>query len=161
MNELAEKSMRATGTIQENKTEGANKQLIQIKKLQKQERGTYDYCSDGKIYIVKWHDNSVVNIASNWENYEPVRKVKRRIKRGAKEAAQPNVIGSYNKGMVGIDLIELPQNMRFDKANHFQGPTSQGCCKMCKKNTKTMCKKCNVRLHAELGKLCFERYYNK
>ena len=85
MNELAEKSMRATGTIRENRTEGANKQLIQNKELQKQERGTYDYCSDGKVYIAKWHDNSVVNIASNWETHEPVRKVKWRIKGGTKE----------------------------------------------------------------------------
>ena len=67
MNELTKKNMRATGTIQENKTEGANKQLIQNKELQKQEKGTYDYCSDGKVYIAKWHDNSVVNIASNWK----------------------------------------------------------------------------------------------
>ena len=46
---LAEKSMRATGTIRENRTEGANKQLIKNKELQKQERGTYDYCSGGKV----------------------------------------------------------------------------------------------------------------
>ena len=64
MNKLAGKSMRATGTIRKNRTEGANKQLIQNKELQKQEKGTYDYCSDIKVYIAKWHDNSVVNIAS-------------------------------------------------------------------------------------------------
>ena len=62
----------------------------------------------GKVYIAKWHDNSVVNIASNWETHEPVRKVKRRIKGGAKEVTQPHLIGLYNKGMGGIDLIELP-----------------------------------------------------
>ena len=105
MNELAEKSMRATGTLRENRTEGANKQLIKNKELQKQERGTYDYCSDGKVHIAKWHDNSVVNIASNWETHEPVRKVKRRIKGGAKEVSQPHLIGSYNKGMAGVDLM--------------------------------------------------------
>ena len=37
MNELTEKSMRATGAVRENRTEGANKQLIQNKELQKQE----------------------------------------------------------------------------------------------------------------------------
>ena len=120
MNELTEKSMRATGTIQENRTEDANKELIQIKELQKQERGTYDYCSDGKVYIAKWHDNFVVNIASNWETHDPLRKLKRRIKGGAKEVTQPHLIGSYNKGMGGIDLIELPKDVRFDKINHFQ-----------------------------------------
>ena len=64
MNELAERSMRATGTIREDRTEGENKQLIQKKELQKQERGTCNYCSEGKVYIAKWYDNSVVNIAS-------------------------------------------------------------------------------------------------
>ena len=62
MTKLAEKSMRATETKRENRTEEANKQLIQNKELQ---GGTYDYCSDGKVYIAKCHDNSVVNIASN------------------------------------------------------------------------------------------------
>ena len=56
---------------------------------------------------------------------------------------------------------ELPQDMRFDKINQFRGLTLQRRCKMCKKNTETMCKKCNVRLHAERGKLCFEVYPNK
>ena len=56
MNELAKKSMQATGTIRENRTEGAYKQLIKNKELQKQERGIYNYCSDGKVYIAKWHE---------------------------------------------------------------------------------------------------------
>ena len=78
MNELAEKSICATETIRESRTEDANKQLVQIKELQKQERCTYDYCSDGKVYNAKWFDNCIVNIASNWETHEPARKVKRR-----------------------------------------------------------------------------------
>ena len=57
MIELAEKSARARGTIRQTRTERANKQLIQSKELRKKERGTYDYCSDGKVYIAKWHDN--------------------------------------------------------------------------------------------------------
>ena len=81
MMELAEKSVRATGTIRQNRTERANKQLGQSKKLSKKERGTCDYCSDGKVYIAKWHNNSVVNIANNWENHKPVRKSKAEDKR--------------------------------------------------------------------------------
>ena len=165
-----------------------------------------------------------------------MRKVKWRIKGGAKEVTQLHLIGSYNKvwvskGMGGVDLMdrllesyrptirgkkyywtlfinflnvtvvaawriycrigqqkvshlkfrrqvtlcllkadeepknrpkfELPQDVRFDKINHFRGQTSQGRCQICKNNTKTMCKKFNVRLHAERGKLCFEMYHNK
>ena len=79
--ELAEKSMRATGTIRQNRTEGANKQLVQSKELRKKERGTYEYCSDRKVYIAKWHDNSVVNIANYWENHELASKSKTEDKR--------------------------------------------------------------------------------
>ena len=76
MIKLAEKSVRATETIPQNRTEGANKQFVQSKELLKKEKGTYDYCRDGKIYIAKWHNNSALNIANNGENYEPVRKSK-------------------------------------------------------------------------------------
>ena len=76
MIELAEKSLRATETIRQNRTEEANKQLVQSKELQKKERTTYNYYCNGKVYIAKWHDNSVVNIANNWENHEPARKSK-------------------------------------------------------------------------------------
>ena len=76
MIELAEKCVRATGTIRQSRTEGANKQLVQSKELRKKEKSAYDYCSDGKVYIAKWHDNSAVNIANNWENHKPARKSK-------------------------------------------------------------------------------------
>ena len=65
MTKLAEKSIQATGTIRENKIEGANKQLVQNKELQKQKRGIYGYCRDRKVYIAKWLNNSVVHNASN------------------------------------------------------------------------------------------------
>ena len=106
MTELAEKSMRAKGTIQENETERANKQFVQSKELQKKERSTYNYCSDEKVYNAKWYDNSIVNIASNWETHEPVRKVRQIIKGEAKEVTQPHPISSHNKGMGGVDLMD-------------------------------------------------------
>ena len=28
------------------------------------------------LYIAKWHDNSVINMASHWETYESVHKVR-------------------------------------------------------------------------------------
>ena len=56
---------------------------------------------------------------------------------------------------------EFPQDVRFVRVNHFQAQISQGRCKMWKKNTKIMCKKFNVRLHAERGKICFELHHTK
>ena len=58
------------------------------------------------MYIAKWHDNSVVTIASNWESHISVYKVRRRVKRGVKEVPQPHLINSYNKGMGSVDLMD-------------------------------------------------------
>ena len=103
--ELAEKSVRATGTIRQNRIEWANKQLVQSKELRKKERSTYDYCSNGKVYIAKWHDNSVVNIANTGKIMNLCAKVRRRIKGGAIEVTQPHLINSYNKCMGGVNLM--------------------------------------------------------
>ena len=58
------------------------------------------------MYIAKWHDNPVAKIANNWETHEPVRKVRQRINGEAKEATQSHFIGSYKKGMCGVDLMD-------------------------------------------------------
>ena len=234
MRKLASLNVRATGTIRQNRLCGANKVLICKKALQKKERGNFDFCTDGNVYLAKWHDSSIVTIASNWETHMPVRKVKRRVKGGEKEVDQPHVFSSYNKGMGGVDLLDrlsayyrpsirgkkwywqlftnflnvtliaawrihckvsekkmrhidfrrnitlcllkgdftpisqpmprgaeaLPETIRYDGKNHILGSTSQGRCKVCKINTKNMCEKCNVRLHAERGKRCFYIYHN-
>ena len=99
MTDLAKIDVKTTGTIRENRTAGANQKMISTKQLQKQERGCFEYCCDGTVYIAKWHDNSVVTIASNWESHTPVHKIRRRVKRGVKEVLQPHIINSYNKGM--------------------------------------------------------------
>ena len=57
---------------------------------------------------------------------------------------------------------ELPLNVRFDGVNHFLRPAAtQGRCKGCKKNTRSMCTKCNIRLHRERGKTCSETYHTR
>lgn len=54
----------------------------------------------------------------------------------------------------------LPEDVRYDGMNHILGSTAQSRCKFCqKKNTKNMCKKCNVSLHAERGRQYFEMYH--
>ena len=106
LSELGDKSVRATGTVRETRTSNATKKLICSKILKKKERGAFDYCSDGKVYVAKWHDNSIVTIASNWENHEPVHKVRRRVKGGEKQVPQPHLVHSYNKGMGGVNLMD-------------------------------------------------------
>ncbi|KRZ65939.1 PiggyBac transposable element-derived protein 3 [Trichinella papuae] len=57
-------------------------------------------------------------------------------------------------------MSQLP-DIRFDGANHILGTGPQGHCKVCRRNTKNMCKKCNIRFHAERGKQCFEIYHRQ
>ncbi|KRX62189.1 hypothetical protein T09_8910, partial [Trichinella sp. T9] len=49
--------------------------------------------------------------------------------------------------------LSLLQSERTATPRVASGP--QGRCKLCKQNTKNLCKTCNVRLHAERGKQCF------
>ena len=106
MVELAETDAKATGTMRDNRSAGAAKALVTTKALQKMERGSFDHRCDGKVYVAKWNDNSVVGIASNWETRNPVHTVKRRVKGGSKEVSQPHLIYSYNKGMGSADLMD-------------------------------------------------------
>ncbi len=58
--------------------------MISKKEIKKQQRGSYDYRCNGEVFICKWHDNSIVNIASNHVTNEPVHKVIRQIRRKGK-----------------------------------------------------------------------------
>lgn len=75
MVELAEMGVAATGTVRENCT---GKCPLQPKKLfGKTDRGSYDYCSNGKVLFVQWHDSSVVTMATNHDSVQSLGKAKR------------------------------------------------------------------------------------
>ena len=52
---LAEREMRATGTVRENRTSDANNKLVSNKELKKKGRGHFDFVCDGKVYVMKWN----------------------------------------------------------------------------------------------------------
>ena len=56
--DLATKGFRATGTMRNDRIMKCP--LIDVKKMNKNERGSFDFRSDGNIEIVRWNDNSVV-----------------------------------------------------------------------------------------------------
>ena len=58
---LAKDGVKATGTIRENRTGGANKDLKSSKDMKKLDRGTYDYRCDGTVFVCKWNDNHCVS----------------------------------------------------------------------------------------------------
>jgi hypothetical protein len=107
MVELSTKNMKATGTVRENRTAGASSFLLSTKQMKNQKRGNFDVCSDGTVFVAKWHDNSIVTMASNWQTHEPLQETKRRVKGSSNvTVTQPNLVQSYNLGMGGVDLLD-------------------------------------------------------
>ncbi|KAL1241589.1 PiggyBac transposable element-derived protein [Trichinella spiralis] len=134
-----------------------------------------------------WQNGMIVpssRIASNFLTNRPLRNTQRRVKGQRIEVQMPNIVRSYNtvvawrihcfveerplshlkfRRQVVLSLLQsertatprvvsdfmsqLP-DIRFDGVNHILGTGPQG-----------RCKKCNVRLHAERGKQCFESYH--
>ena len=106
LSELSDKGVSANGTASKTRFANSTKKIISSKHLKKEEKGTFDFCSDRKFYVAKWHDNSMVTIASYWENHETVHKVRRRVNGGEKQVPQPHLVCSYNKGIGNVDLMD-------------------------------------------------------
>jgi len=98
--------IRATGTVRENRTNGAHAKLMVSKELKKKGMGHIDFVSDGQIYTMKWNDNSVVMMSSNHLTHEPVQQTTCRVK-GASNVSvqQPFIVRQYNVSTGGVDLI--------------------------------------------------------
>ena len=50
-----------------------------------------------------------------------------------------------------VAIANQLSDLRHDSLNHFKVSTTQGWCKICHKNTRYICEKCNVRLHSDKG----------
>jgi len=67
------KNVAATGSVRENITGGANNVLCSSKDMKKTgKRGDLDYCCDCTVFVLKWHHNSVVSVASNHLTHQPL-----------------------------------------------------------------------------------------
>ena len=96
--------MKATGTVRENRTGGANRDLTSTKVMKKSTRGTFDFSCDGTVFMCKWSDNSYVTVASNCQTHTPVHEVRRHVKgQPVNNFQQPH---AYNQGMGGVDLMD-------------------------------------------------------
>lgn len=104
MRELKLRNIKATGTIRENRIPGSP--LQSAKDMKKKDRGSFDYAvADNDIVICKWHDNSVVSLASNSSSVFPLGKAKRYSQSEKKHVQidQPCLIKLYNENMGGVD----------------------------------------------------------
>lgn len=74
----------------------------------KKRRGDYDYrVSDDGIMLLRWNDNNVVTMATNYEELS-TQDVScwSREKKGLISLSQPSVVMSYNKNMGGVDKMD-------------------------------------------------------
>lgn len=68
--------------------------------------GNFEYCCNGKVYMAEWHDNAVVNVASNCYNHEPVFSVTCHVKGSPQVVVtQPYLVKRYNEGMGSVDVM--------------------------------------------------------
>ncbi|KRZ53617.1 PiggyBac transposable element-derived protein 3 [Trichinella nativa] len=65
LRKFSDLNVRATGTVRLNRSGTASEMLTSNKELMKLRRNLYDCSCDGKVYIVRWHDKSVVTVVSN------------------------------------------------------------------------------------------------
>ena len=63
------------------------------------------------------------------------------------------------KKTTGDAFAKLLSDLRYDSVDHFKVSTTQGRCKMCYKNTRYVCEKCNVRIHSDKTAVCFEMFH--
>lgn len=102
---LKRKNIKATGTVRENRMKKCP--VMESKQMRKMARGTFDYRFDktNEILCVKWYDNSVCSMLSNYDTIEPLNQVKRwsKISKSKENVVQPKLFASYNSGMGGVD----------------------------------------------------------
>ncbi|CAK1541427.1 unnamed protein product [Leptosia nina] len=105
---LREQNVGGTGTVRENRLENCN--LPNSKDMKKEPRGKLCHKASKEIITAKWHDNSIVTIASNCHALNPITKVDRigfvDKKRAKIQVDCPAVIKMYNKYMGGVDRFD-------------------------------------------------------
>ena len=102
LEDLAGRNLRAIGTVRSNRTESCFSGVTK-----KDERASYDYKSDVTIFV-QWKDNSIVTIGTNFSKVTQIDKVSRWVKeKGKVSVDQPKVISEYNKGMGGVDFLDM------------------------------------------------------
>jgi len=98
LSDLKKENFKATGTLRQNRSNGACKLMKNDKSLKQEGRGAFDFRTDGDVYVVKWQDNATAVCASNHLTHEPIQTTKRRSRRETVNVPQPYLIKKYNQG---------------------------------------------------------------
>lgn len=102
----------ATGTVRENRTGKA--ELTPVKEMKKNPRGASEFAFDenNEIIAVRWNDNAVVTVLSNYLKHEPFHGATRYSSKVKKrgQIQMPNTVHVYNKTMGGVDQFDNAMN---------------------------------------------------
>lgn len=103
---LQEKKIFFTGTIREQRIK--NCPIASTKIMKKKGRGYSESRFDEvtESAVVRWNDNRVVTVITNFENVSSSSEVTRRSAGGPINCAIPEAIKSYNKYKNGVDLFD-------------------------------------------------------
>nr|CAD7595708.1 unnamed protein product [Timema genevievae] len=108
LDELKERGCTGTGTVRSNRVENAP--LKESTVLKKMPRGSFDQLTDTNsgTTLIRYHDNSIVTIASNRNGVHPTGKSKRYSRSDNRyiEVVAPSAIISYNSFMGGVDRLD-------------------------------------------------------
>ena len=106
---LKKEGLLAVGTVRSNRLQGCP--LLSNEDLQKSARGASDYRVDNNsgIIIVKWLDNSVVQLTSNYVGIEPMDQIEKWDKTAGKRKNVdcPQIAKAYNKSIGGVNLADM------------------------------------------------------
>lgn len=105
---LKEMKIRATRTVRNNRTKKCP--LTDPKIFQKKERGFYEvkFDKNSQLLFIRWKDNNIVTMATNYDSATPVGTVKRWSTAAASkiDIQQPLLFKTYNKYMGGVDILD-------------------------------------------------------
>ena len=102
--------VNCTATVRSDRIAKAPVKTIERMKLDSVKRGEISSVSNDawNVNVIRWKDNAVVPLTSNYESVNPIRSVKRHSKKDQKhiQIPRPHLINSYNKFMGGVDRFD-------------------------------------------------------
>lgn len=111
LKQLRSDGILALGTIRPNRMDGAQKVLESEKTLKSKGRGSYDWRVDASsnLTVIRWQDNSTVQLASSFVTHELGENVKRWSSKDKcyLDISCPKMVHEYNKFMGGVDLCDM------------------------------------------------------
>ena len=108
---LKEEKIWAIATIRRDRLQDAGPKLAADKELKKKGRGAMDHITDANsgVCVVKWHDNSIVQLVSNYSGPSLGDDVRRWSKKDKlfTQVPCPKMVREYNAHMGGVDLCDM------------------------------------------------------